>query len=144
MGPMNGLNAFERQNPNDRSRADDSTECGEYSPRSREALGGGPRPPQLSKRPDFVAMAVAGSRSLSCAVSLSVLTGGSDMRWATRRLFRICRGCSGRDGTVSNCWPRDLDLSRGLRCLDGRQLQHRRTLTLAQTRNQHDLAVGKF
>ena len=31
---MNGLNAFERQNPSDRSRADDSTECGEYSPRS--------------------------------------------------------------------------------------------------------------
>jgi hypothetical protein len=25
MGPMNGLNAFERQNPSDRSRTDDST-----------------------------------------------------------------------------------------------------------------------
>ena len=31
------------------------------------------QPPQLSKRPDFVAMA------LSCALSLSLLTGGSEM-----------------------------------------------------------------
>jgi hypothetical protein len=44
MGPMNGLNAFERQNPSDRGRTDDSAECGGYSPRPCEALGGGHRP----------------------------------------------------------------------------------------------------
>jgi hypothetical protein len=95
------------------------------------------QPPQLLKRPDSVATAVAGSMSLSCALSISLLTGGREMGNA-----RICRCCSGRDGMA--CWPRDLDLSLGVRYLHGWQLQYRRTLTLTQTRNQNDLAVGKF
>jgi hypothetical protein len=63
-GPINGLDALEGAKPHDRSRSDDSTDCGRASRRSCPADGRGDRPHVPQRLRATVAMRVRGGELL--------------------------------------------------------------------------------